>query len=598
MERQVTDEYKNNFGEEYYETLPTLANSMVETLNLFGCKRIYGVGGDFAANLIKGLAPHFKVLPSSNEMHASFSACGQAEIDGIGFCLTTYTVGSLPCMSAAALAKAERLPVIFLSGAPGEFEVSGGAIHHTVSSSHSWDVKFDAALDAFSKLGIRSSRLQGTRSEYQPSNAGEEFLKLVRYAYTHKEPVFIEIPRDLVFTKVQALTLSPELLKLKHPTFLSGSKIISENIFSKLQTSKKPLVFLGERIKFNAELRNLILKFCENHEIPFATNIFAKGLLPENHSLSLGAYNGAFSPDSTRRYIEKDVDYILEIGTSICVQDTSSAFSTGSYKIDSFSNKTVLKGTDYNCEDVLNVIKNLVEFKLERFQYSNPSDGGAVKTIDEKAELSFSNLVLALNEYQRKETESFIYLPEIGNSFFASFNLETKDSDVKRSWISNPWYAAMGTSLPYARALCHSLEDLGSTNVPFIITGDGGFHFQLNELIHFMKDQLFVVIILMRNNIFHLGKQGDDPIYHCNDENFNYTSLINAYGGQTHLVKSVGGFYDGLGQIMESKKGIHLFEVWAPTDSESSSPEIKLLNLYISAKSGDKTAISSWEKLK
>ncbi len=116
----MSGKINDNFGDDYANSLPLLGSGLGEILAFFGVKRVYGVGGDFVANLINALDEHLQVLPSSNEMHAGFSACAQAELNTLGVCLTTYTVGSLPCTSAAALARTEGLPVVFISGAPGE----------------------------------------------------------------------------------------------------------------------------------------------------------------------------------------------------------------------------------------------------------------------------------------------------------------------------------------------------------------------------------------------------------------------------------------------------------------------------------------------
>ncbi len=102
-------------------------------------------------------------------MHAGFSACAQAELNPIGVCMTTYTVGSLPCTSAAALARTEGLPVVFISGAPGENEVNNEALHHTVHPHTAWRSDLDAALNAFRALGVRTERLQGQRHGGQPN---------------------------------------------------------------------------------------------------------------------------------------------------------------------------------------------------------------------------------------------------------------------------------------------------------------------------------------------------------------------------------------------------------------------------------------------
>jgi indolepyruvate decarboxylase len=123
---------ETDLNQQYISQLPTLGQGLVEVIRFLGGKRIYGVGGDFAANLISALGEDIDICPSGNEMHAGFSACAKAELDGMGFCLTTYMVGSLPCTSAAALAMTESLPVVFISGAPRESEVNNLAIHHTI----------------------------------------------------------------------------------------------------------------------------------------------------------------------------------------------------------------------------------------------------------------------------------------------------------------------------------------------------------------------------------------------------------------------------------------------------------------------------------
>lgn len=58
-------------NEKYLNSLPTLAQSMVDTLRFFNVKRIYGIGGDFAVNLIKAFEHEFDLLPSSNEMQVN-----------------------------------------------------------------------------------------------------------------------------------------------------------------------------------------------------------------------------------------------------------------------------------------------------------------------------------------------------------------------------------------------------------------------------------------------------------------------------------------------------------------------------------------------
>jgi len=588
--------FAENFGEQYANTLPTVGEVLSEVLRFFGGQNIYGVGGDFAANLINALSPSLSLSPSSNEMHAGFSACGQAEATGLGVALTTYTVGSLPCTSAAALAVTEKLPVVFISGAPGESEIADHTIHHTVASSSAWTAEYDCALNAFRALGMKAERLQGARSERQPNMAGERFFQLVCEAYLNKQPVFIEVPRDIVFAPTQAIQLPPSISHVSRENFiLKGAELIAEQITTKLNEAKTPLLFIGEGVKLNKVLCQQLMTFCNKHAIPYATTWLAKGIFDEFDPLFVGCYNGVMSDMRTRQFVEQEVDYVLEVDTSIHQQDTNSAFNTGTHAIESFDNKTVVKGTVQNQQGVLNIFEHLLKSEIPVFDLVLPVKEMVPMVMDEK--LDFHNLTNVLNHIQHNEEKPFVYLPEVGNSYFASYSLTTRASGLGRSWLTNPWYAAMGTSLPYARAVCKTIKQNDLSDVAVVITGDGGFNFQLNELIHFQRESLPLIIIYMRNDIYHLGKSGEQDIYHCSTPEFDALTLIKAYGGKGVLCKSVGEFTQTMMQAVSENSGLTLIEVPADPSDKYQCHELKMLNLYIKSKNGDPESQRLWKEL-
>jgi thiamine pyrophosphate-dependent acetolactate synthase large subunit-like protein len=530
-------------------------------------------------------------------MHAAFSACGQAEIEGLGVCLTTYTVGSLPCASAAALAKTEKLPVVFISGAPGENEIGELALHHTVSSCASWHSEYDAALDAFKALGLRAERLQGERNPRQPNIAAEQFFRLVAHAYLHKEPVFVEVPRDLLRGKTQSIQLPTSLAELPHEILLlKGAEHIASQIINKLKSAKNPLLYLGVKAKLNKPLLDIVEAFCIKFNVPYTTTWFAKGALDEFSALSLGAYNGIFSELTSRHYIEQEVDYVLEVATSIYPLDTNIAFNTGTHLLHNFANKTVIKGTSQLEKDLMAIFSLLIDAKLRPFFFQAPVSQPLDTNTEDK--IDFHNIAAVLNQLQQDSPKAFIYLPEIGNSYFASYGLKTRKSSLHRSWLCNPWYAAMGTSLPYARAVAEKLKQTGADDVAVVLTGDGGFNFQLNELIHFMRAKLNVIIIYMRNDIFHLGKSGDAEIYACSDKDFDVLSLIKAYGGEAKRCTSVAEFSAYFGHCTEQNRGIKLIEVPADIDESYQCEQVKLLNTYIKAQNGQPEAMAVWNNIK
>jgi TPP-dependent 2-oxoacid decarboxylase len=596
----MTSSYELNLGTKYSNSLPTLGKVMADVIQFFGGKRIYGVGGDFAANLIAALENEIDICPSSNEMHAGFSACAQAEIDGLGLCLTTYMVGSLPCTSAAALAVTEGLPVVFISGAPGEVEVNSQAIHHTIHPNASWKTDYDNALEAFSALGVKVERLQGDRASGQPNVAGKRFYHLVAEAYRTKQPVFIEVPRDQVHCKTQLIKMPNSLDEVFWGNnVLTGSDIVADVIFDKLSQAKAPLLYIGDRLKHNKRLKAQIIEFANKFNIPYATSWFAKGIFDEYQPLCLGAYNGVFTQTLGRDYIESKVDYILDIATSIFPQDSNTAFGTGSHKVEHFFNKTLLKGGTLLERDLVEIFDELLSRDIQQFKFTPFSQsviGSVAHNMSDDEDIDFHNLAATLNELQASIATPLVYLPEVGNSYFASYSLKVTETSVGRSWLTNPWYGAMGTALPYARVVAQRIQDNGDKDRAVVIIGDGGFHFQLNELIHFLKDQTNVTILYMRNNVFHLGKSGDSKIYHCNDKTFDVHSIINAYQGKSCTCQSVADFKLAFTESL-TQQGISLIEVLAKPIEERQCNELKLLNLYIKSKNGNAEAVEQWETL-
>ncbi|SFB96335.1 thiamine pyrophosphate-dependent enzyme [Pseudoalteromonas denitrificans] len=591
----MTDSFDTNFGQAYNESLPTLGKVMGDVIQFFGHQKMYGVGGDFAANLITALEDHIQIFPSSNEMHAGFSACAQAEVDGMGFCLTTYMVGSLPCTSAAALAVTEGLPVVFISGAPAESEINDVAIHHTIHPNSSWKAQYDNALESFAALGMKVTRLQGQRSQGQPNTAGENFYQIVAHAYQTKQPVFIEVPRDQVFAKTQPLKFppSPDAICCGS-NVLGGSNLIANKIITELNQSQYPLLYVGDRLKHNNKLKNLVIEFSKKYNIPFATSWFAKGLFDEFSPLCLGAYNGVFTQTSGKSYIEQNTDYVLEVATSILAQDSNTAFGTGTHALENFKNKTTLKGGSLLEKDLIEVFELLLTSDIPTFDYIIPNEQHDL--IDQNEDIDFNNLAKALNEIQAIDKTPYVYLPEVGNSYFSSYGLKVRGSNIGRGWLTNPWYGAMGTALPYARVIAQKIQDTGNKDRAVVIIGDGGFHFQLNELIHFLKDNTQVTIIYMRNNIYHLGKSSDANIYSCNDNNFDVHSIIKGYAGQSSTCKTVAEFKTSFNECTHNK-GVNLIEVLAKPIEQRQCNELRLLNMYIKSKNGNKEAIEQWQEI-
>jgi thiamine pyrophosphate-dependent acetolactate synthase large subunit-like protein len=588
---------ETNFGRAYFDKMPTVAEAMVKVLRFFECSEIYGVPGDYAAPLVMALDEAFTLLPSSNELNAAYSACGRAELEGIGFCLCTYMVGSLPCLTAAALAKTERLAVVFISGAPGEVEGREEVLHHTLVRSDSWERCDDSALDAFRALGLRAERLTGQKNPHQANIAGEHFFRLLAHAFVHREPVLIEVPRDLLGTKTQTIHQAgrPEDLRPAGAEF-SGLEDIVKHVTAKLEDARAPLIYFGEKVKTNPEVQKSILAFSRRFQIPFAANIYAKGVLDDHDPLSLGVYNGVFSADKTRRYVEQEVDLVIEIGTSTYAQDVSNALNTGTNVLATHPNKVAVIGSTPLEFDERAFLDAMLEVRLppKEFAPPAPSPGGQVEL---GPALSLRTLFATLAAAAEDHEDPLVFLPEVGSSFFGSFHLPTRRSCLGRSWLANPWYGAMGTAIPYARAAARLIKERSAKDLAVVIIGDGGFQFQATELTHLMRDDLDCLIIYLANGVFEFGRCSDSPIYECVDPRFDPVKFVEAYGASGCEVDTPAAFDTALRAYLEQPDGVMLISALLSPDEGAGDDVLSIFNTYIQARAGLPEAERAWEAL-
>jgi indolepyruvate decarboxylase len=101
----------------------------------------------------------------------------------------------------------------------------------------------------------------------------------------------------------------------------------------------------------------------------------------------------------------------------------------------------------------------------------------------------------------------------------------------------------------------------------------------------------------MRNNVFHLGKMSDTPVYFCNHSQFAPLLLIQAYGGQGYQGETVGHFIEQL-ILASNQGGLHLIQVPTSTSDDAQNEICTKVNTYIGFKNGVPDAIKAWHILR
>src|SRR5574342_904202 len=111
-----------------------LGDYLVAYLKKVGVSHLFGIPGDLVINLFLkfGRLRGLKIITLSHEPGVGFAADGYARATGrIGAICVTYGAGGHNMVNPVAASFAERVPILVISGGPGEDERKLGVlIHH------------------------------------------------------------------------------------------------------------------------------------------------------------------------------------------------------------------------------------------------------------------------------------------------------------------------------------------------------------------------------------------------------------------------------------------------------------------------------------
>ena len=162
-----------------------------------GVRHIFGIPGDFVLNLYEALSQdgRFQLVTLSHEPAVGFAADGAARItNGLGVCVVTYGAGGLNLLNSVACAYAEESPLIIITGGPGRSEKRRGVqVHHEVKS---YDSQFKIYQEATEYGAVLDD----------PRTAAGQIRKAIEVALKFKRPVYLEVPRDMVFADISTLS--------------------------------------------------------------------------------------------------------------------------------------------------------------------------------------------------------------------------------------------------------------------------------------------------------------------------------------------------------------------------------------------------------
>ncbi len=459
----------------------TVSKYILQRLQDIGIKHVFGVPGDYNLDFLDELVlSPVQWIGNCNELNAGYAADGYARLKGAGAAVVTYGVGGLSILNAVAGAYAEHVPVIVINGAPpARRREAGVMVHHLVSNYY-------LQLDIFKKITADAAILT------DPATAPDEIDRVFRNCISLKLPAYLELPADMT----NAPCRPPEgvlTAVLPQSNIESLAECVAEaaDIINK---AEHPMILAGvELMRYGLGLETL--KLVETSEVPFATMLSSKSVLPELHPQFVGMYQGGWSKPAVRQQVEGS-DCLLSLG--VWMTD----LATGLFSMNLDNRRMITAGSGqvrigshfYQDVQMWDFIRELtLKVKQRSYLASHPAETYTPKRTfvsQSSCELTAVRLYECLNFYLN---DQMVLLAEPGDAFCASPEFHIEEAE---NFIVQDYYCSIGFCTPAALGV--SLARPGKR--PVVLTGDGAFQMTAQEVSTLAREHCPAIIVLINND--------------------------------------------------------------------------------------------------
>lgn len=494
----------------------TVSDHLIEQLMSRGIDTCFGVPGDYTLNFYNQLSKSkIKLVGTTNELCAGYAADAYARVKGIGLCCATYCVGGFSLVNAIACAFAEKSPVVFISGSPGLKEREQKVLlHHMVGH-------FECQHKVFEKITCANTVLR------DPDTAGYEIDRVLNACQEYKQPVYIELPRDIVDKAIRYDVYSIGTPKDKKTDIQNLNETIEE-VSQWINNAKKPVIWAGVEVARYGMSKKL-MKFVETTNIPVATTILGKSVINERSPLSLGVYCESIATEELKQYMEES-DCVIMLG--VMMTDVNTGFLPLKYQkrniVLATSQSIQVRNHSYEDVKFVDFCENLFKSKIDKrplTKINSKPDSYFLPAEDKK--ITVKRLFEKIDSIV---DDKMAIISDIGESLFGALDIVVND----HHFISPAFYTTMGFAVPGALGIKAARPDLR----PLVIVGDGAFQMTGQEFSTLVRTKSNAIIIVLNNKGYGMERiMLDGPFNDIQNWEYDKFPLV-VGGGLGHKVET------------------------------------------------------------
>ena len=539
----------------------SVARLTVRFLREAGVRYVFGLSGHSIFPITDALysEPDVQFVPVMHELSAAYMAAAYAKgTRTFGVCLASAGAGVTNLLTGIAYAYKESIPVVVLAA-----DVSRNRAGKGPSSWH--EIPQQEMFAPITKLSVTLE---------SASQALEALREAVRQATSGKKaPVYIGIPRNL----------QNEEVDFPEPPWIPAPVAAKEPDQSTLDTAAKelqeaaaPVIIAGGGVYW-AKAEEELKELAELLSVPFGTTPSHKGLISEDHPLSLGVLGFGAFPFANRFCLESDL--ILAVGVTF-----SEGLTLG------YGNKVIPSGAKIIQLDIapreigktysvhlpiLGDAKAVLQGMIERLRHAGVKKKNPSRLDDLSREKNSWREKLCGHDYAG---ESPINQWHVYRALKEAINKDTVvvgaggTAELIRRFIAPSYAYHSGDMRAIGFGLSTSIGlSLAFSSRPVIcVTGDGSFMLESQELATAAAFKLPISIIVIRNDAY--GNMKRDQIRHYGGRVIgtdlhlpDLCALAAAYGVETERVTQPSALLSAVKRSVESGRPF-LLDVVCPIE--------------------------------
>lgn len=479
------------------------AKIIMEILIEQRCDTVFGYPGGQVINIFDELYQYrdkINHVLTAHEQGASHAADGYARATGkIGVVIATSGPGATNLVTGIATAHLDSVPLVAITG--------------NVPCSL-------LGRDSFQEVDIMGITMPITKHNFIVKDV-TKLADTLRLAFKIAKsgrpgPVLVDIPKDIQINQCEFESKTPEesypIQSADENKLRQAAELISQ--------AKRPYIYCGGGV-ISSGASDEVISLAEKIDSPIGCSMMGLSAIPDDHPKFLGmqGMHGRYASSVA----ENEADLIIAAGARFSDRATgnTSKFAVGAKIIhidvdNAEINKNIhaYLGIEGDIKDTLSRLVNMVEEKKNPEWSSRTEELKMIgnNCISSKTALTPYNIIDIISS---KADDDTVIVTDVGQH--QMWTAQRYPFKKPRTFISSGGLGTMGFGMGAAIG-----ANIATGKKSVLITGDGSFGMNLNELATAVSNNIPMIIVIMNNGVLGMVRQWQTLFF---DKHYSNTTL-------------------------------------------------------------------------